>query len=208
MEFYVLIDKRKPTAGVGCVEFIEMSEQQDQVIAKAKKQINELLKSSEKSPSDDERLVFLAKTPDSQMFKIFSDGTWEGFPDGTRVYNYWVAVLNYKIVSRAKRIKERFDTNNQENGVIPAGTQIRLYEAPFILQQDVKVDASQEFINKVLKDQQDWFKQPKSSETSSMVAIDLPASGEWQLISSTSFDPLESLDSRFQFELEEPQSDT
>ncbi|AYA04754.1 hypothetical protein BEN74_04820 [Acinetobacter sp. WCHAc010034] len=49
------------------------------------------------------------------------------------------------------------DNNQIKCGVIPAGTRIKLYEAPLTLQHDVKVDASQEFINKVLKDQEDFY---------------------------------------------------
>jgi len=44
-----------------------------------------------------------------------------------------------------------------ERGVIPAGTRIKLYEGRVTLLEDVVVDANQEWINKAIKDQEDYF---------------------------------------------------
>lgn len=49
------------------------------------------------------------------------------------------------------------DTKKLKYGVIPAGTRIKLYEAPLILQQNTEVNASQAFIDKALKDEQDFY---------------------------------------------------
>lgn len=40
------------------------------------------------------QVVFSAKTPDGHEYKILSDGSCEGFPEGTIVANYWLAILN------------------------------------------------------------------------------------------------------------------
>lgn len=45
----------------------------------------------------------------------------------------------------------------QERGVIPAGTRIKLYEGWVTLLEDVKVDTDQEWIDKAIKDQEDYF---------------------------------------------------
>lgn len=47
--------------------------------------------------------------------------------------------------------------NKQERGVIPAGTRIKIYEVRVTLQEDVVVDADQEWIDKAIKDQEDYF---------------------------------------------------
>lgn len=47
--------------------------------------------------------------------------------------------------------------NKQERGVIPAGTRIKLYESSIILLEDTVVDASQEWIDKAIKDQKNYF---------------------------------------------------
>lgn len=47
--------------------------------------------------------------------------------------------------------------NKQERGVIPAGTRIKLYEGRVTLLEDVVVDADQEWIDKAIKDQEDYF---------------------------------------------------
>lgn len=45
----------------------------------------------------------------------------------------------------------------QERGVIPAGTRVKLYEGRVTLLEDVVVDANQEWIDKAIKDQDDYF---------------------------------------------------
>ena len=46
---------------------------------------------------------------------------------------------------------------NQERGIIPAGTRVKLYEGRVTLLEDVVVDADQEWIDKAIKDQEDYF---------------------------------------------------
>ena len=50
-------------------------------------------------------------------------------------------------------------SNNQESerGIIPAGTRVKLFEGRVTLLEDVVVDANQEWIDKAIKDQQDYF---------------------------------------------------
>lgn len=48
--------------------------------------------------------------------------------------------------------------NKQERGVIPAGTRVKLYEGRVTLLQDVVVDADQEWINKAIEDQEDFYR--------------------------------------------------
>lgn len=46
--------------------------------------------------------VFEARQPDGKVFRIFMDGSVEGFADGTFVTNHWVRWLN---LERGLRIK-------------------------------------------------------------------------------------------------------
>lgn len=55
--------------------------------------------------------------------------------------------------------KEDYKTESSstlECGTIPKGTQISINGMPFILQEDVKGNASQEYIDKTIKDQEDF----------------------------------------------------
>ena len=50
------------------------------------------------------------------------------------------------------------DKNEQlERGVIPKGTRVKLYEGRVTLLEDVVVDANQEWIDKAIKDQDDYL---------------------------------------------------
>ncbi|WP_180122983.1 hypothetical protein [Acinetobacter sp. YH12086] len=50
------------------------------------------------------------------------------------------------------------DKNQElERGIIPAGTRIKLYEGSITLLEDAVVDANQEWIDKAIQDQQDYF---------------------------------------------------
>lgn len=53
--------------------------------------------------------------------------------------------------------KSNKQSNSTEQGVIPAGTRIKLYEGRVTLLEDVVVDANQEWIDKAIQDQQDYF---------------------------------------------------
>ena len=59
-----------------------------------------------------------------------------------------------------------------ERGIIPAGTRVKLYEGRVTLLEDVPVDADQEWVNKAIKDQDDFFNQEKCyMDTSSKKSI-------------------------------------
>lgn len=45
----------------------------------------------------------------------------------------------------------------QDYGIIPAGTRVKLFEGRVTLLEDVAVDADQEWIDKAIKDQEDYF---------------------------------------------------
>jgi len=52
-----------------------------------------------------------------------------------------------------------FVMNNEkelERGIIPAGTRIKLYEGSITLLEDVAVNADQEWIDRAIKDQDDY----------------------------------------------------
>ncbi len=50
------------------------------------------------------------------------------------------------------------DKNQElERGIIPAGTRIKLYEGRVTLLEDVAVDANQEWIDKAIQDQKDFY---------------------------------------------------
>ena len=49
------------------------------------------------------------------------------------------------------------DKNQElERGIIPAGTRIKLYEGSITLLEDVAVNADQEWIDRAIKDQDDY----------------------------------------------------
>lgn len=39
-------------------------------------------------------VIFEARQPDGKVFRIFENGTWEGFTDGTVVTNRWISFLH------------------------------------------------------------------------------------------------------------------
>ena len=40
--------------------------------------------------------VFEARTPDGRVYRVFEDGTTQGFPAGTTVANGWMRLLNFE----------------------------------------------------------------------------------------------------------------
>ena len=40
------------------------------------------------------KTTFKAITPDGHTYQVFEDGTTEGFPHGTIVFNHWLPILN------------------------------------------------------------------------------------------------------------------
>lgn len=44
-----------------------------------------------------------------------------------------------------------------ERGIIPAGTRIRLYESSITLLEDAVVDANQEWVDKAIKNEKDFY---------------------------------------------------
>ena len=49
------------------------------------------------------------------------------------------------------------DNQESECGIIPAGARIKLYEGSITLLEDTAVDANQEWIDKAIQDQEDFF---------------------------------------------------
>ncbi|ENU16994.1 hypothetical protein QUG64_03845 [Acinetobacter lwoffii] len=50
------------------------------------------------------------------------------------------------------------DKNQElERGIIPAGTRIKLYEGSITLLENVAVNANQEWIDRAIKDQDDYY---------------------------------------------------
>lgn len=48
-------------------------------------------------------------------------------------------------------------SNKKEIGVIPAGTRIKLYEGSITILEDATVEANQEWIDKAIQDQDDFY---------------------------------------------------
>ncbi len=72
-------------------------------------------------------------------------------------------MLFYALIDKRKPITgmgwmELVMNKNQEleRGIIPAGTRIKLYEGSITLLEDTVVDANQEWIDKAIKDQEDY----------------------------------------------------
>lgn len=56
-------------------------------------------------------IVFMARSPDGHKYKVFTDGTCEGFPNGIRVFNYWLPVYQSEQALREKATKQSSITN-------------------------------------------------------------------------------------------------
>lgn len=56
-------------------------------------------------------VVFQAHAPSGHVFRIFRDGTTEGFPDGTIVINTWMAMLNLERGLRIQAINQSHIAN-------------------------------------------------------------------------------------------------
>ena len=50
--------------------------------------------------------VFEARTPDGHVYRIFEDGSTQGFPAGTIVANGWMRLLNFERGLRIQADKE------------------------------------------------------------------------------------------------------
>ncbi|TCB50999.1 hypothetical protein E0H80_06435 [Acinetobacter sp. ANC 4779] len=59
-----------------------------------------------------------------------------------------------------------------ERGVIPKGTRIKLYEGRVTLIEDVVVDANQEWIDKVIQDEKDFYCGVARTGNSSLISSD------------------------------------
>ena len=60
------------------------------------------------------KAIFKAVTPDGHTYQIFDDGTSEGFPNGTVVFNHWLSLINFE---RGLRIQSA----NNESGLALIG---------------------------------------------------------------------------------------
>ena len=72
--------------------------------------------------------------------------------------------FNYVLIDKRKPtagvgwMESIMDKNQElERGIIPAGTRIKLYEGSITLLEDTIVNANQEWIDKAIKDQEDYF---------------------------------------------------
>lgn len=59
------------------------------------KEFEEWLSEHAKPVERDESVLFEARAPDGNMYRVFEDGSAEGFPEGTAVSNYWIPMLHY-----------------------------------------------------------------------------------------------------------------
>lgn len=41
------------------------------------------------------KTIFKAVTSDGHTYQVFEDGTTEGFPHGTIVFNHWLLIINF-----------------------------------------------------------------------------------------------------------------
>ncbi len=48
----------------------------------------------------------MARTPNGHEYKVFSDGTVDGFESGIRVFNYWLPVYQSEQALRKKATKQ------------------------------------------------------------------------------------------------------
>lgn len=60
------------------------------------------------------KAIFKAVTPDGHTYQVFDDGTSEGFPNGTVVFNHWLSLINFE---RGLRIPSA----NNESGLALIG---------------------------------------------------------------------------------------
>ncbi len=58
------------------------------------------------SVDQNKSIVFMARTPNGHEYKVFSDGTVDGFESGIRVFNYWLPVYQSEQALRKKATKQ------------------------------------------------------------------------------------------------------
>lgn len=63
------------------------------------------------------KTVFEAHQPDGKVFRVFEDGTWEGFADGTWVINNWLSMLHYERGLRIQAVNQRLVPNEKTQPV-------------------------------------------------------------------------------------------
>ena len=56
------------------------------------------------------KTIFKAVTSDGHTYQVFEDGTTEGFPHGTIVFNHWLTMLNKE---KALSVKPNYSHNAQ-----------------------------------------------------------------------------------------------
>ena len=57
--------------------------------------------------------VFEARTPDGHVYRVFEDGSAEGFPAGTIVVNGWLRLLNFERGLRIQAAQKHLIPNQQ-----------------------------------------------------------------------------------------------
>ena len=50
------------------------------------------------------KAIFKAVTPDGHTYQVFDDGTSEGFPNGTVVFNHWLSLINFERAYEYRRL--------------------------------------------------------------------------------------------------------
>ena len=58
-------------------------------------------------------IVFEAHLPDGKVIKVFENGSCEGLPDGTFLFNRWMALLNYAAGLTKQALKNAVITDEQ-----------------------------------------------------------------------------------------------
>ena len=53
------------------------------------------------------KAIFKAVTPDGHTYQVFDDGTSEGFPDSTILFNHWLALINFERGSQIRAANDK-----------------------------------------------------------------------------------------------------
>jgi hypothetical protein len=64
------------------------------------------------------KIIFEARTPEGVVYRVFEDGSTQGFPDGTVVSNGWMRMINYEKGLRIQAKNKCLVSNEQPANVI------------------------------------------------------------------------------------------
>ena len=65
--------------------------------------------------------IFEAHQPDGKVFRIFRDGTTDGFEPGTHLFNRWVSYLNLESGLRIKAEQQLRIASEEHAKRLPSG---------------------------------------------------------------------------------------